>query len=186
MDTLATLRSRVEGTVRGPDAVDYDEARAIWNAMIDRRPAALVRAAGVADIASTIGAARDLGLPLAVRAGGHNVAGNGTVDGGIVLDLGGLTDVVVDPDARVVRVAAGATLGDLDRATEPHALAVPVGVISGTGVAGLTLGGGVGWLTHAYGLSIEPPRGRGRHGRRQDRTGERDGEPRPVLGRARW
>lgn len=155
MDTLATLRSRVEGTVRGPDAVDYDEARAIWNAMIDRRPAALVRAAGVADIASTIGAARDLGLPLAVRAGGHNVAGNGTVDGGIVLDLGGLTDVVVDPDARVVRVAAGATLGDLDRATEPHALAVPVGVISGTGVAGLTLGGGVGWLTHAYGLSID-------------------------------
>ena len=155
MDALAILRSRVEGTVTGPDDAGYDDARAIWNAMIDRRPAALVRAAGVGDIAATIAVARELGLGLAIRGGGHNVAGNGTVEGGIVLDLGGLTDVVVDPDTREVHVSPGATLGHLDRATEPHGLAVPVGVVSGTGVAGLTLGGGVGWLTHAYGLTVD-------------------------------
>ena len=155
MDALATLRSRVEGTVTGPDDEGYEDARAIWNAMIDRRPVALVRAARVGDIAPTIAAARELGLGLAIRGGGHNVAGNGTVEGGIVLDLGGLTDVVVDPITREVRVSPGATLGHLDRATEPFGLAVPVGVVSGTGVAGLTLGGGVGWLTHAHGLTVD-------------------------------
>ena len=155
MDTLAALRSTVAGAVIGPDDPGFDEARAIWNGMIDRRPAAIVRASSVSDIAPTIAAARALGLPLAVRGGGHNVAGNGTVENGIVLDLGGLTGVVVDAAAREVRVEPGATLGDLDRATEPHALAVPVGVISGTGVAGLTLGGGIGWLTHAYGLTVD-------------------------------
>ena len=118
---LETLRAAIEGTVIEPADAGYDEARMIWNGMIDRHPAAIVRAGGVADIARTIAAARSLGLPLAVRGGGHNVAGNGTVDGGIVLDLGGLTDVVVDPEAREVHVAAGATLGHLDRATEPSA-----------------------------------------------------------------
>jgi FAD/FMN-containing dehydrogenase len=155
METLATLRSTVAGAVIGPDDPAFDEARAIWNGMIDRRPAAIVRAIGVGDIAPTIAAARALGVPLAVRGGGHNVAGNGTVEDGIVLDLGGLTDVVVDTAAREVHVAPGATLAHLDRATEPHGLAVPVGVISGTGVAGLTLGGGIGWLTHAYGLTVD-------------------------------
>ena len=124
--------------------------------MIDRHPSVVVRAAGVGDISGDDQPrARHLGLPLAVRGGGHNVAGNGTVDGGIVLDLGGLTAVDVDPATRQVRVDAGATLGHLDRATEPYGLAVPVGVVSGTGVAGLTLGGGVGWLTRAYGLSVD-------------------------------
>jgi FAD/FMN-containing dehydrogenase len=123
--------------------------------MIDRHPAAIVRAAGVDDIVATVRRTRELGLPLAIRAGGHNVAGNGTVDAGIVLDLGALTGVRVDSETRQVRVEAGATLGHLDRATEPHALAVPVGVVSGTGVAGLTLGGGVGWLTRAYGLAVD-------------------------------
>ncbi|HEX6867479.1 MAG TPA: FAD-binding oxidoreductase [Candidatus Limnocylindrales bacterium] len=155
METLATLRSMVAGAVIGPDDPGFDEARAIWNGMIDRRPAAIVRAGSVGDIAPTIEAARALGLRIAVRGGGHNVAGNGTVDGGIVLDLGGLTAVDVDPERRVVRVEPGATLGHLDRATEPHGLAVPVGVISGTGVAGLTLGGGIGWLTHAHGLAVD-------------------------------
>src|SRR3954470_20605126 len=155
MDTVETLRSRVTGTVTEPGDRDYEESRAVWNAMIDRRPAAVVRAAEVADIAPTIAVAREYSLELAIRAGGHNVAGNGTVEGGIVLDLGGLTGVEVDRDTRRVRVGPGATLGDLDRATEPYGLAVPVGVVSATGVAGLTLGGGVGWLTRPYGLTVD-------------------------------
>ncbi len=155
MDRLESLRGAIDGTLTEPSDPGYDEARSVWNGMIDRHPVAIVRAGAVADIARTIEAARDLGLPLAIRGGGHNVAGNGTVDGGIVLDLGDLTDVVVDPDAREVRVAAGATLGHVDRATEPFGLAVPVGVVSGTGIAGLTLGGGFGWLSHAYGLTVD-------------------------------
>ena len=153
--TLTTLRDEIAGDVLEPGDAGFDDARRVWNAMIDRYPIAVVRAASVEDIAPTIQAARTLGVPLALRGGGHNVAGNGTVEGGIVLDLGGLTDVQVDPTTREVRVAAGATLGDVDRATEPFGLAVPIGVISGTGVAGLTLGGGVGWLTRAYGLSVD-------------------------------
>jgi len=155
MTTMTRLRDEIDGAVIEPGDERYDAARQVWNGMIDRRPLAVIRATGVGDIAPTIRHARDLGLPLAVRAGGHNVAGNGTVDGGIVLDLGGLTQVEVDPASREVQVASGATLGDLDRATGPHGLAVPIGVVSGTGVAGLTLGGGVGWLTRAYGLSVD-------------------------------
>ena len=153
--TLTTLRDAIAGTVLEPGDDGYDDARRVWNGMIDRRPIAVVRAAGVGDVAPTIRAARELGMPLAVRGGGHNVAGNGTVDGGIVLDLSALNDVHVDPATREVRVAAGATLADVDRATEAHGLAVVIGVVSGTGVAGLTLGGGVGWLTRAYGLSVD-------------------------------
>ena len=155
MTTMAGLRAEIVGTLTEPDDGGYEDARRVWNDMIDRRPVAIVRAADVGDIAPTIRLARDLGLPLAIRGGGHNVAGNGTVDGGIVLDLGGLTAVTVDPTTREVRIEAGATLGDVDRATEPYGLAVPVGVVSGTGIAGLTLGGGVGWLTRAYGLSVD-------------------------------
>jgi FAD/FMN-containing dehydrogenase len=152
---IEQLRHEVEGQILGPDDDGYDDARRVWNGMIDRHPRWIVRAAATGDIAPVIQFARALDLPLAVRGGGHNVAGNGTVDGGVVLDLGGLTSVDVDPVAREVRVAPGATLGDLDRATEPHGLAVPAGVISGTGVGGLTLGGGIGWLTRAHGLSID-------------------------------
>jgi FAD/FMN-containing dehydrogenase len=155
MTTMARLRDEIDGAVLEPGDEGYEDARGVWNGMIDRRPVAVVRASDVGDIAPTIRRARDLGLALAIRAGGHNVAGNGTVDGGIVLDLGGLRDVVVDPARHEVRAAAGATLGDVDRATEPHGLAVPIGVVSATGVAGLTLGGGVGWLTRAHGLSVD-------------------------------
>jgi FAD/FMN-containing dehydrogenase len=155
MTSLAALREEIDGVVIEPDDDGYEDARRVWNGMIDRRPAAVVRAATVGDIAPAVRRARDLGLPLAIRAGGHNVAGNGTVDDGVVLDLGGLTDVVVDAASREVRVGPGATLGDVDRATEPHGLAVPIGVVSGTGVAGLTLGGGVGWLTRAHGLTVD-------------------------------
>ena len=162
MATLARLRDAIGGRVVEPGDDGYDDARRVWNGMIDRRPAAVVRASDVGDVAPTIRAARELGLPLAIRGGGHNVAGHGTVEGGIVLDLGGLADVSVDPDTRRVRVAAGATLGHLDRATEPHGLAVPAGVISGTGVAGLTLGGGIGWLTQSLPVPAHLRDGSGR------------------------
>ena len=155
IDQVAGLREAVRGSVVLPDDPAYDEARRVWNGMIDRRPAVIVRAAGADDVAPVIAFARGAGLPLAIRGGGHNVAGNGVVDDGVVLDLGGLNRVEVDPEVRLVRVEAGATLADIDRATEPFGLVVPIGVVSGTGIAGLTLGGGVGWLTRAYGLTID-------------------------------
>jgi FAD/FMN-containing dehydrogenase len=152
---IAALRTTVRGKLLAPGDPDYEDARRVWNGMIDRRPRLIVEAAGPDDVAPTIALARATGLPLAIRGGGHNVAGNGTVDDGIVLDMGRLTSVDVDPEARLVRVAAGATLLDVDAATEPFGLAVPIGVVTGTGIAGLTLGGGVGWLTRRYGLTID-------------------------------
>ena len=149
------LRADIRGRVVTAGEADYEGLRRVWNGMIDKRPAVIVQAADVADIGPTLALARATGLPLAIRGGGHNVAGNGTVDDGILLDLGQLNAVEVDPGARLVCVEPGATLGDIDRATAPLALAVPTGVVSGTGIAGLTLGGGVGWLTRPYGLTID-------------------------------
>jgi FAD/FMN-containing dehydrogenase len=154
-DHLHALRARVSGRVVGADDDGFDLARAVWNGMIDRRPSVIVRAAHADDVAPTIAFAREHRLDLAVRGGGHNVAGNGSVDGGVVLDLGDLTAVDVDPGRRTVRVQAGATLAHVDAATAPHGLAVPIGVVSGTGIAGLTLGGGLGWLTRAHGLTAD-------------------------------
>lgn len=151
----AALRTGVRGRVILPDDADYDEARRVWNGMIDKRPACIVQAAGVEDIEPVLRIARSTGLPLAIRGGGHNVAGMGSVDDGIVLDMGALRSVMVDPTAGRVRVEAGATLRDVDLATQPFGLAVPIGVVSGTGIAGFTLGGGVGWQTRAHGLAID-------------------------------
>ena len=152
---LQELRGQLAGSVIEPQDPDYDEARAVWNGMIDLHPRAVVRAAAATDIDPVLDAAKRTGLPLAVRGGGHNIAGHGTADGGLVLDLGPLRSVDVDPEQRLVTVGPGATLKDVDEATVPHGLAVPLGVISATGVAGLTLGGGVGWLTRSNGLSLD-------------------------------
>lgn len=152
---LERLRARLEGTLLEPGEPGYDAARAVWNGMIDRFPRAIVRAGSVADIAPTVEAARETGLRLAVRGGGHNMAGHGTVDDGIVLDLGGLTSVEVDPSTSLVTVAPGARGADVDAATSVHGLAVPLGAVSLPGVAGLTLGGGVGWLTRPAGLALD-------------------------------
>ncbi|MBU4517721.1 MAG: FAD-binding oxidoreductase [Proteobacteria bacterium] len=154
-DDVDELRRQVSGRVLTADDGDFDLARALWNAMIDRRPVVIVRARHIDDVAPTIAFARARGLDLAIRGGGHNVAGNGSVEGGVVLDLGDLHDVVVDPGAKSVRVQAGATLAHVDAATAPHGLAVPIGVVTGTGIAGLTLGGGVGWLTRTHGLTAD-------------------------------
>lgn len=148
------LRARVTEVVV-PGDVDYDDARRVWNGMVDRRPLAVVRARTPAEVAATVTVVAEHGVPLAVRGGGHGVVGNGTVDDGVVLDLRALSHVEVDAEARTVRVGGGATLAELDRATEPYGLAVPVGVVSMTGVGGLTLGGGMGWLTRAYGLTVD-------------------------------
>ena len=147
----ATLRGSL--IRRGDDA--YDDARALYNAMIDKRPSLIARCQDVADVMTTIAFARDTGLPLAVRGGGHNGGGLGSVDDGVVLDLGDMNGVRVDPEARTVRVEGGATWGKVDHAAHAFGLAVPSGIISTTGVGGLTLGGGLGHLTRKHGLTID-------------------------------
>jgi FAD/FMN-containing dehydrogenase len=134
---------------------EYDAARRVYNGAIDRHPALIARCAGVDDIARAITFARDRELPLAVRSGGHHGAGLGTCDDGVVIDLSRLRDISVDPDARTVRVGGGCTIGDVDRATHEHGLATPSGIISTTGVGGITLGGGLGYLTRSCGLAID-------------------------------
>jgi hypothetical protein len=147
--------SRFDGRLIGPEDADYDETRRVYNAMIDRRPGLIAECASPDDVAQIIGFARAHDLPLAVRGGGHNGAGLGTCDAGVVIDLSSLRDIRVDPQARTVRVGGGCTWGEVDRATGEHGLATPSGIISTTGVGGLTLGGGLGHLTRKHGLAID-------------------------------
>jgi FAD/FMN-containing dehydrogenase len=149
------LQSRVKGRVLTPAAPDYDAARHIWNGMIDRRPAVILRCREAGDIPPALAWCRVHGLDFTVRGGGHNIAGSAVCDGGLMIDLSPMKAVRVDPETRLVSVEPGATLGDLDRATQAHGLAVPVGINSTTGVAGLTLGGGFGWLSREHGLTID-------------------------------
>ena len=152
-EPLSELTGVFEGRVVLPGDPDFDRARQVWNGVIDRRPAAVVLCASVDDVRAGIALAREYELPVAVRGGGHSVAGHGTVDEGIVLDLAAMDAISVDADARLVSVGGGATWGPVDAATQVHGLAVPGGVFSRTGVAGLALGGGYGWLRNAFGLS---------------------------------
>jgi FAD/FMN-containing dehydrogenase len=149
------FKRTISGTVILPPDDGYDAARRIWNAIIDKYPGMIARCAGVADVVQAIRFARARDLVAAVRGGGHNVGGRALCDGGIVIDLSAMRGVAVDPDRRTVRVEGGATLADVDRETHRFGLAVPLGVVSRTGVGGLTLGGGVGWLARKYGLTCD-------------------------------
>lgn len=149
------LQQNFQGELLRPGDDGYDTARRIWNGMIDRRPALIARCAGPADVINGVRFARGHDLPLAVRSGGHNVAGTALCDDGIVLDLSRMRGIRVDPLKRTVRVQAGVTNGDLDRETQVFGLAVTSGIASTTGLAGLTLGGGVGWLMRRFGLTCD-------------------------------
>jgi FAD/FMN-containing dehydrogenase len=149
------LAARLEGEVLSPEDPDYDDVRAVWNGMIDRRPGLIARCASADDVFEAVRFARDRGLEVAVRGAGHHIAGNSVCEGGLLIDLSPMKAVQVDPKARTARVGGGATLADMDAGTQAHGLATPLGVNSTTGVAGLTLGGGFGWLSRMHGLTVD-------------------------------
>jgi hypothetical protein len=149
------LRAQARGEVITPEDGGYDEARRVYNGMIDKRPAAVVRCTSAADVAATVDVARDEGLDLSVRGGGHSAPGFGTNDGGLVIDLSPMQEVVVDAEARTVQAGGGCTWSGFNDATNAHGLATTGGIIGSTGIAGLTLGGGIGYLSRKYGLSCD-------------------------------
>jgi FAD/FMN-containing dehydrogenase len=154
-ELVTTLRGKMRGTLALPEEEGYDTARTIWNAMIDRRPALVARCIGAADVVRAVKLARDENLLLAVRGGGHNISGNAVCEGGLLIDLSPMNSVRIDPISRTARVAPGATLADFDGEAQAFGLMTPLGINSTTGVAGLTLGGGFGWTTRKFGLTID-------------------------------
>lgn len=154
-DMVSALRGKVRGTVALPGEDGYEAARTIWNGMVDRRPALVVRCLGAADVINAVNLARDEKLLLAVRGGGHNIAGNAVCDGGLLIDLSLMRSVRIDPASATARVEPGATLADFDKEAQEFGLVTPLGINSTTGVAGLTLGGGFGWTTRKFGLTID-------------------------------
>jgi FAD/FMN-containing dehydrogenase len=154
-ETIERLKSSIKGHVVLPDDPSYDEVREIWNAMIDRHPAVIVQCAEADDVPQAIKFARENGLELSIRGGGHNIAGNAVCDRGMMIDLSTLKNVRIDAQNRRAYVEPGTTLNDFDQAAQVYGLATPVGINSTTGIAGLTLGGGFGWLTRKYGMTID-------------------------------
>ncbi len=154
-DAVEAFEARLRGRLLQPQRDGYDDARRLWNGMIDKRPRLIARCKGTADVIAAVRFARTHGLAVAVRGGGHNVAGLASIDDGIVIDLSEMNGVHVDPERRVVRAEGGATIGDLDHETQAFGYAVPMGVVSETGIAGLTLSGGIGWLRNKHGLSCD-------------------------------
>jgi len=150
-DAVADAATTFSGQFLEPTDAGYEEARRVHNGLVDKRPALIARCCGVADVVDAVNLTRKLGLEVAVRGGGHNVAGRATVDGGLVIDLTLMKGIHVDPKNRTVRAQGGVTWAELNRETQLHGLAVTGGVVSSTGIAGLTLGGGVGWLV------VRPP-----------------------------
>ena len=152
---IAALGSAIDGRLIGPQDAEYDEVRAIWNGMIDRHPSLVIECATADDVARAVRFAREHDLLATFRGGGHNIAGTSIADYALLVDMSTMNRVDVDPDARTAVVQPGATLGDVDAATAEHGLAVPVGINSTTGIAGLTVGGGFGWLTRQHGLTCD-------------------------------
>ncbi len=153
--SVEELRGSFGGELFGPADAGYDEHRKVWNGSIDRRPGLIARCAGVADVRAAVHFARERGLVTAVRGGGHSFPGLSVCDHGLVVDLGAMKGIRVDPEERIVRAQAGVLLGELDRETQAFGLAVPAGIVTHTGLAGLTLGGGIGWIMRKYGLTID-------------------------------
>lgn len=154
-EAIAGLQSKINGQVVTPQDANYDEVRAIWNAMIDKRPAVFVQCAAAADVPVAVGFARQHGLDISIRGAGHNIAGTSISDGGLVIDHSKMKAVRVDTVQKRAYVEPGATLGDFDAAVQAHGLGAPIGINSTTGIAGLTLGGGFGWLTRKYGMTVD-------------------------------
>lgn len=152
---MEVLSGNLRGKLVGPGDTEYEEARTIWNAMIDRRPGAVVRCAGAADVIRAVNHAREHDLALSVRAGGHNIAGKAVSDGSLMIDLTPMKSVRIDSRARTARVEPGVTLGEFDNEAQAFGLATPLGINSTTGVAGLTLGGGFGWISRKFGMSVD-------------------------------
>ena len=181
------LRNGFRGAVLCPGDGGYDEARKVWNGMIDKRPAIIARCVGVADVIASVNFARDNSLLMSVRGGGHNVAGSAVCEGGMMLDLSLMKGVRVDPVGRTARAEPGFLLGEFDRETLALGLATTAGTVSDTGIAGLTLGGGLGWLAGKYGLTCDNVLSMDVvTGRRQVPHCKRRRERRPFLGTARW
>jgi hypothetical protein len=156
-EAKAKFAESLRGPVIGPGHPDYEEARKLYNAMIDKRPRLVARCADVGDVIAAVNFGRDSGMPIAIRGGAHNGPGFGSVNDGLVIDLSAMKGVRVDPMERTARAGAGCTQGDLDHATHAFGLATPAGIISTTGIAGLTLSGGHGYLSRKYGLTISIP-----------------------------